>query len=225
MGEIKAERQEKPVSTSPLLERTISLFFFLRRPAALQHFHFEVEHHCGALYCNHCFYLVGLRHNVQRHNSSAAPDTMLLGQLQRGRPTHQRTDKPSVFESPGALLQEQSSFGSHRRRLHPHSPSLPCYSWIFPPCSRNSSPRIDRVLRDTCLEHQAEVQPLGYAILPEKEGSPSKHRSTRRSKAHLPPCQPTFSFLSKKYVTGRAAFKSVHPFQNTGRMCCPACQR
>lgn len=105
-----------------------------------------------------------------------------------------------------------------------HHPS-PLTAGFFPPCSRNSSPRIDRVLRDTCLEHQAEVQPLGYAILPEKEGSPSKHRSTRRSKAHLPPCQPTFSFLSKKYVTGRAAFKSVHPFQNTGRMCCPACQR
>lgn len=181
-----------------MLERTISLFFFLRQPAALKHFHFEVEHHGGALYCNHCFYLVGLRHNVQRHNSSAAPDTMLLGQLQRGRPTHQRTDKPSAFESPGALLQEQSSFGSHRRRLHPLSPSLPCYSWIFPPCSSNSSPRTNRVLRDTCLEHQAEVQQLGYAILPGKEGYPSKHGSTRRSKAHPSPVPAHIQFSQQE---------------------------
>lgn len=147
-GKIKAGRQEKPVSTSPLLERTIFLFFFLRQPAALKHFHFEVENHCGVLYCNHCFYLVGLKQSVQRRNSSAAPDMMLLGQLQRGRPTHQRTEKPSMFESPGAVLQEQSSFGSHWRRLHPLSPPLSCYSWIFPPCSSNSSPRIIRVLRD-----------------------------------------------------------------------------
>lgn len=148
-GAIKAERQEKPVSTSPLLERTISLFSFLRQPAATKHFHFEVENNCGALYCNHCFYLVGQRHSVQRHNSSAAPDTMLLGQRQRGRPTHQRADKPSAFESLGAVLQEQSSSGSQRRRLQPLSPSLPCFIWIFPPCSSNSGPRINRVPRHT----------------------------------------------------------------------------
>lgn len=92
------------------------------------------------------------RDSVQRHNSSAAPDTMLLGQLQRGRPTHQRADKPSAFESPGAVLQEQSSFGSQWRRLHPLSPSVPCYIWIFPPCSSNSGPRIN-VAKDTVLKH------------------------------------------------------------------------
>ena len=63
----------------------------------------------------------------------------------RGRPTHQK-DKPSAFESLGAVLQEQSSSGSQWRRLHPLLPSLPCYIWIFPPCSSNSSPRINRVL-------------------------------------------------------------------------------
>lgn len=148
-----------------MLEKDYFPIFFLRQPAALEHFHFEVEHHCGALYCNHCFYLVGLRHRVQRHNSSAAPDTMLLGQLQRGRPTHQRTDKPSVFESPGAVLQEQSSFASQRRRLHPlsHHP-IPVTAGFFPPCSSNSSPKINRVLGDTCLKHWAEVQQLGYAF-------------------------------------------------------------
>lgn len=204
-----------------MLERTISLFFFLRQPAALEHFHFEVEHHCGALYCNHCFYLVGLRHSVQRHNSSAVPDTMLLGQLQRGRPTHQRTDKPSVFESPGAVLQEQSSFGSHRRRLHPPSPCLPCYSWIFPPCSSNSNSRINRVLRDTCLKHWAEVQQLGYAFKGRRDPPPNTdQRGDLRLILLL--CQPTFSFLSTKHFTGIATSKSIHPFQNTGRMCHPA---
>lgn len=162
---------------------------------------------------------MGLRHSVQRHNSSAVPDTMLLGQLQRGRPTHQRTDKPSVFESPGAVLQEQSSFGSHRRKLHPPSPSLPCYSWIFPPCSSNSSPRINRVLRDTCLKHWAEVQQLGYAF--RRRRIPSKHHQLGDQRLILL-CQPTFSFLSKKYFTGTVTSKSIHPFQNTGRMYCPA---
>lgn len=100
----------------------------------------------------------------------------------------------------------------------PHHPS-PVTAGFFPPCSSNSSPRINRVLRDTCLKHWAEVQQLGYAF--RRRRIPSKHHQLGDQRLILL-CQPTFSFLSKKYFTGTVTSKSIHPFQNTGRMYCPA---
>lgn len=185
------------------------------------------------MYCNHCFYLVGQRHSVRRHNSSAAPDTMLLGQLQRGRPTHQRADKPSAFESPGAVLQEQSSFGSQWRRLHPLSPSLPCYIWIFPPCSSNSSPRINRVPRDMFLKHCYYGLRYSSWLMPsfqEKKGPPSKHKSTQRYKALSSSCSGPHSAsltrnISKALLLPNLCMLSETPLKNAGRLSCAALHR
>jgi len=142
---------------------------------------------------------------------------MLLGQLQRGRPTHRRAGKRNAFESPGDVRQEQSSFGSQWRRLHPLSPSLPCCIWIFPPCSSNSGPRINRVLRDTFLKHCYHGLRYSSRVLPplQEKGPPLQTRIKPETETSAFVLQrPTFSFLSERYFTGTATSKSIRPLQN-----------
>lgn len=60
-----------------------------------------------------------------------------------------------------------------------HHPS--CYIWIFPPCSSNSGPRINRVQRHIVNMGRGTAVGLCH---PSREKRPcSKHESTQRQKA------------------------------------------
>lgn len=166
------------------------------------------------MYCNHCFYLVGQRHGVQRHNSSAAPDAMLLGQLQRGSPTHQRADKPSAFESPEPCCRnDPAPVPSGRDCILPRHP-FPVISGFF--LLAAGAAVQESIGHPATRSENAAIRGWGAAAglcHPSRQReSPSEHERTQ-TPGSASMWQPTLSPLSKKHLRGASTPRAALPFK------------
>lgn len=161
---------------------------------------------------------MGQRHGVQRHNSSAVPDTMLLGQLQRGSPTHHRADKPSAFESPEPCRRNNPApVPSGRDCILPRHP-FPAISGFFLLAAGAAGQ--ESIGSSATRPENAAIRGWGAAAglcHPSRQReAPSEHECTQ-TLGSASMWRPTLSPFTKKYLRGASTPRGALPFKKIKR--------